>query len=102
MFSGGIEMSHWTKIGYGLIRIVTYLRLFKKDERLTHRDITMTRKISLVLFWQNRYSHIFYIREPILTDQRFLLIRENTSQWKHVFSHILGSDNFCNLCIYFQ
>ena len=48
MFSGGIEMSHWTKIGYGLIRIVTYLRLFKKDERLTHRDITMTRKISLV------------------------------------------------------
>ena len=50
MFSGGIEMSHWTKIGYGLIRIVTYLHLFKKDERLTHRDITMTRKISLVLF----------------------------------------------------
>ena len=51
MFSGGIEMSHWTKIGYGLICIVTYLRLFKKDERLTHRDITMTRKISLVLFY---------------------------------------------------
>ena len=30
-------MWHWTKMGYGLIRIVTYLRLFKKDERLTYR-----------------------------------------------------------------